>query len=95
MAHCRFERAGLIHIIVWHLCFFFFRGLFIYFERERWRGAERERGREKIPSRLPSVSVEPDRGLDLTNLEIMNSVEMKSQMLKGLSHPGVPRCGIS
>ena len=48
---------------------------FIYFERERecacaQGGAERER-RERIPSRLRTVSMEPDVGLDLTNHEIM------------------------
>ena len=32
---------------------------------------ERERGRERIPSRLYTVSVEPDAGLELTNCEIM------------------------
>ena len=36
-------------------------------ERER----ERERKRERILSRLCIVSVEPDVGLELTNLEIM------------------------
>ena len=35
------------------------------------RGAERERGRERIPSRLCAVSVDPDVGLSLTNHEIM------------------------
>ena len=52
---------------------------FIYFERERvcmhmhvqvGAGAERER-RERIPSRLFAVSMEPDAGLSLTNREIM------------------------
>ena len=31
----------------------------------------RERERERIPSRLPAVSMEPDVGLDPTNREIM------------------------
>ena len=38
------------------------------------REREREQGkvqRERIPSRLLAVSVEPDTGLDLTNREIM------------------------
>ena len=44
---------------------------FVYFERERKRdntsrgGAERVR--EKIPSRLLTVSAQPDMRLDLTN----------------------------
>ena len=32
--------------------------------------AERERGRERIPSKLHAVSTEPDMGLNLTNREI-------------------------
>ena len=34
------------------------------------RGRERERGRQRIPSRLCVVSREPDAGLELTNHEI-------------------------
>ena len=33
--------------------------------------AERERRRERIPSRLHTVSTEPNVGLELTNGEIM------------------------
>ena len=33
-------------------------------------GGGAERGKERIPSRLPAVSTEPDSGLDLTNHEI-------------------------
>ena len=46
-------------------------------EREREGGREGERERmslgeaERIPSRLYTVSVEPDAGLDLMNREIM------------------------
>ena len=32
---------------------------------------ERERGRERIPSRLHTVSEEPDSALELTNRKIM------------------------
>ena len=35
-----------------------------------WGGRERERGRERIPSRLCSVSTEPNVELELTNHEI-------------------------
>ena len=38
---------------------------------EQGRGRERERGRERIPSRLCAVSTEADVGLDTTNHEIM------------------------
>ena len=34
-------------------------------------GAERERGRLRIPSRLYAVSAEASEGLELTNCEIM------------------------
>ena len=34
-------------------------------------GRDRERGRERIPSRLLTFSAEPDSGLDPTNREIM------------------------
>ena len=48
------------------------------------------RGRERIPSRLYTAITEPDKGLDLTNREIMTSAETKSQMLNRLSYPGAP-----
>ena len=41
---------------------------FICFERERER---RDRGRERIPSRLCTLGTEPDSGLDPTNCEMM------------------------
>ena len=34
-------------------------------------GGERERDREKIPSRFYAISMEPDMRLDLKNCEIM------------------------
>ena len=41
-------------------------------DRERERvGRDRERGRERIPSRLCAVGMEPNLGLDLRNSEIM------------------------
>ena len=41
----------------------------VYTHSELGRG--RERGRERVPSRLRAVSEEPDVGLSPTNLEIM------------------------
>ena len=52
---------------------------------------DRERERERIPSRLCSVRAEPNVGLEHTNREIMTSAKIKSQMLDQLSHPGAPR----
>ena len=49
---------------------------------------ERERGRERIPSRVPAVILEPDTGLHLMNHEIMTTAEIKTWPLNQLSHPG-------
>ena len=54
-------------------------------------GGQRENGRERIPSRLHTVSAEPDAGLQLMNPEIMTPAKIKSQMLNRLSHTGVSR----
>ena len=46
---------------------FFFK--FIYFERKRVQvGREAEREGERIPSRLHTVSMEPNAGLNPTNI---------------------------
>ena len=37
-------------------------------QREREGERDREREREQIPSRLHTVSIEPDEGLDLTTV---------------------------
>ena len=72
--------------------FFLFWSLFIWeTERERVGERQRERGRERIPSRLHTVTVEPDVGLKLTNRKIMTWAEMKSWMPNWLSHPGAPQ----
>ena len=46
----------------------------------RW-GRGRVRGRERIPSRLPAVSADPDSGLDLVNCEITTGAEIKRRSL--------------
>ena len=49
--------------------------MFIYFQRKKERehkhGRGRERGRERVPSRLCTVSTEPHMGLNLTNPEMV------------------------
>ena len=40
-------------------------------KRARQKGAEREREKERIPSRLHTTSTEPDVGLKLTDCEIV------------------------
>ena len=69
-----------------HVCIF-------YLERERasTRGAERGGGR--TPSRLRTVSAEPDAGLDPTNREIMTGAKTKSQTLNRMS-PQAPLYGV-
>ena len=67
--------------------------MYIYFEREREKyewGKGREKGRQRIPSRLRAVSTEPNAGLNLMNREIMTWAEIKSQMPNWLSHQGAP-----
>ena len=67
-----YGRADMVKLV-------FFLSSFIYFERERERerecmcvqGRGRDRGKERIPSRLHTVSTEPNVGLDLMNREIM------------------------
>ena len=46
-----------------------------------WKG-QRERGRERIPSRLQVISAKPDAGLKPTNCEIMTLAEIKSWTFK-------------
>ena len=73
---------GLVHRNLWHAsgtsgCVsIFLLSLFIYSERKKeereHEGAGgKERGRDRIPSRLCAVSSEPDMGLEPTNCEIM------------------------
>ena len=69
----------------------FFFHLFILRAREngctRSRGAERER----IPSRLCTISSEPYVGLELMNRGIITRAEIGSGMRNRLSHPGASR----
>ena len=65
-----------IHFLHWkrmrikiHFSLFFKFYLFILREREREQAGEGQR--ERIPSRLCTVSIKPKAGLDLTNHEIM------------------------
>ena len=65
--------------------------LFIWRDRERERentwGIGREKGREKILSRLHVISTKPKVEVDLMNQEIMTWTEIKSRLLNQLSHP--------
>ena len=63
--------------------------LFIYLERMSRGRAERGEKR-RIPSRLHTISAEPDAGLEPMNREIVTWAEIKSQTLNWLSHPGTP-----
>ena len=61
--------------------FLYFLKCSFIFERERESvpagEGQRERGGERIPSRLPAVSPEPYAGLSPTNREIMTSAKVK------------------
>ena len=50
---------------------FKFLNIYKFFLREREQGRSRERGGDRIPSRLHTVSADLDAGLELTNHEIM------------------------
>ena len=63
-----------------------------YFEREKAQGRGRERGRQRISSRLHTVSTEPDAGLEPTTVKIVTSAKVKNWMLNQPSHPGAPVC---
>ena len=49
--------------------------------RESRRRAERERGRERIASRLHAISKKPDAGLDPTKCEIMTKPKSRVGLL--------------
>ena len=76
-----------------HLIPFFFSFLkFIYSEREKVQVPEgqRERRRERIPSRLYAVSAEPNAGLRLTNCEILimtQNQELDTEPTEPPRHP--------
>ena len=57
-----------LYVYIWYSKYFL--GLFI-FERARESRGGAERGRDRIPSKLHTVSEEPDAGLKLTNTKIM------------------------
>ena len=63
----------------------FFKNVYVFISRER------EWEKERIPSRLHTVSPEPDVGLELMNHEIMTRAETKSWTLNQLSHSGAPK----
>ena len=56
---------------------------------------QRDRGRERIPSRLRTVSAEPNAGLRPTNPELMTRARVKGGTLNRLSHPGAPSLLVS
>ena len=59
-----FQGPRCLPIIAWmNLCFCFF--IFYFWERRCKEGRGRERGRERIPSRLLAASAECDAGLEL------------------------------
>ena len=94
---CKYLRGTLCKSLK-ILSFYFKDYLFWETETEREGGRERERmcasgggaERNRIPSRLHTVSAEPNVGLTLMNHEIMTWTEIKSWTLNWLSQPGIP-----
>ena len=70
-----------IYIIFLSLCIW---------ERERAGEGQRER----VPSRLHTVGMEPHVGLKPTNHEIMTRASIKIQVLNWLSHLGAPEINL-
>ena len=64
----------------WFFFLNFFLSLFILKDRETEHlsggGAERERERQRIPSRVYAAGTESDVGLELTNCEILTRAEV-------------------
>ena len=81
------NKSGFIFVfLVFTLLFLMF-----IFERDReWVGRGRERGRQRIPRGLHTVSAQPNVGLELMNCKTMTWAEIKGRMLNQLSHPGAP-----
>ena len=59
--------------------FFFFKFIYLFWERqtEQVGKRQRERGRERIPSRLHTTSAEPYVGLKLTNREMVTWAKVR------------------
>ena len=78
----RLEPAHTLKLLPRKLFLIIFLCLFVFREKERESvgGSERERGRERIPSRLNVVRTESNSGLELTNGETMTRAKIKSQM---------------
>lgn len=77
----------------WFVYLFFIVFVFFYFwkrqkQQERSRG--RELGGDRILSKLPTVSTEPNARLTFTKCENTTCAETKTQMLHWLSHPVAP-----
>ena len=90
--HQIFKNICWISHSSWGQCYvwvFFFFFLSLFFSESRG-GAER--GRERFPSRLCTISA--DVRLELMNCEITNQAKIKSWTLNWLSYPGAPSSGI-
>ena len=73
------------------ILFFFLMFIYLFFRERKSMCMNRGRaegGTRRNPSRLCTVSTEPDAGLELTTCEIMIWAEIKGQKINWLSHPG-------
>ena len=82
-------RTVLSSPLFFFVVFFFCVYLFTY-EREREQMRDRKRGKRRIPSRLCTISAEPNAGLEFMNCEIMTWAKINSQTFNLPSHPDDP-----
>ena len=80
----------MLHISLTTISPYFFLKVHLFILKEGDRQRDREKRRERIPSRFCTVSVEPDMGLKLTNHEPMTWAEIKGRRLNWLTHLGAP-----
>ena len=88
-------RANILTTIYFQRCVhrfdqILFLGLFIYFKRDRAHVREGQRERESQAGSPLSAQCLM-RGFNVTNCKIVIWVEIKSQTINLLSHPGAPR----
>ena len=69
----------------------FFKCLFWERESTCSQVQEEQREMDRIPSRLPAVSSEPNTRLDFMNHVIMTWAKIKGWVLNRISHPGSPQ----
>ena len=71
---------------------FFLKNVYLFWEKEHTViQGEGQRERDRISSRLPTLSAQSPMWVSISGTEIMTSAEIKSGKLNWLSHPGPPK----